>query len=147
MSHCNKNILQVSFCQFSTVHCKMCEKQETIPVSTFKKRSFANDFTIESETEKVISALCKYCFSINYNNLMQKVKYQNLKGSALKSVNFIVTYEKLLMFISHIGINTSLHNWCKEKVTGQTKFCLIVLVKKDRCLVEQNTNEFTILLY
>ena len=147
MSHSNKNTLQVSFYQFSTVHCKMCEKQETIPVSTFKKRSFGNDFTLESETEKVVSVLCKYCSSINYNNLVQKAKYQNLKGSVFKSVNFTVTYEKLQMFISHVGINTSLHNWCKEKVTGQTQFCLIMLVKKNHHrLVERNRNEFMTLL-
>ena len=148
-----KNILQVSFYQSSAVHCKLCEKQENVPVSTFKKRPFPNDFTIESKTEKVISALRKYCSSTSNNDLMQEAKYRNLKGSVLKSVNFTVTYEKVTYvhqgsFTGHVDINTSLHNWCKEKVTGETQFRLIMLIKKDHhCAVERNRNDFMTLLY
>ena len=35
-------------------------KKETVSITTFKKWPFANDFRIETEDGKVLSALCKY---------------------------------------------------------------------------------------
>ena len=58
------------------------------------------------------------CSSLNYNNLIQDAKYQNLKGSVFKSVNCYqknVTYVPRGSLACHVGINNCLHNWCKEK--------------------------------
>ena len=39
-------------------------EKETVSITTFKKWLFANEFRIEAEDGKVLSALCKYCSDV-----------------------------------------------------------------------------------
>lgn len=97
-------------------------KQETVSVSTFKKWPFHSDFLIETEDGKVKSATCKYCSEIDYQDLMREAKYRGLKGQILKSLNYYrekVSYIHRGTFSKHVGDSKSLHNWCKEKITGE----------------------------
>ena len=41
-------------------------KKETISITTFKKWPFSNDFRIETEDGKSLSALRKFCFKVEY---------------------------------------------------------------------------------
>ena len=58
-----------------------------------------NDFRIETKYGKVLSALYKYYFEVEYNDSMQE-------GSALKSICFFfqenVTYIQLSTFTHHV---------------------------------------------
>ena len=105
------------------------EKQETISISMFKKCPFEKDFIIKCENGKVTSALCKYCSEVSYNELMREAKCRGLKGSVLHSVNYYhnkVTYIHCGTFTRHVGDSSSLHNWCKQKVSDETpEYCVI----------------------
>ena len=50
-------------------------KKETISITTFKKWPFANDFRIETKDGKVLSALCKYCSDMEYNDFHARGKF------------------------------------------------------------------------
>ena len=41
-------------------------KKETVSITTFKKWPFSNDFRIETEDVESLSALCKFCFKVEY---------------------------------------------------------------------------------
>ena len=43
-------------------------EKETISISTFKTWPFPNDSRIEMEDGKVLSALCKSCPKVEYND-------------------------------------------------------------------------------
>ena len=59
-------------------------KKETVSINTFKKRPFVNDFRIEIEDGKVLSASSKYCSEVEYNDFMPEAKSRKIKGSALR---------------------------------------------------------------
>ena len=50
-------------------------KKETISITTFKKWPFANDFRIETEGGKVLSALWKYRSEVEYNDFPARGKF------------------------------------------------------------------------
>ena len=75
------------------------DKKETITVTTFKKLPFMNDFRIETEDGKLLSALCKYCFKLEYNDYMREARSRNFKGSALKLIGFFFFKKVLHTFI------------------------------------------------
>ena len=80
-------------------------KRETLSITTFKKWPFASDFRIETEDGKVLSALCKYCSEVEYNDFMRETRSRNIKDSALKSICFFqesVTYIHRSTFARHI---------------------------------------------
>ena len=61
--------------------------REKLFIATFKKWPFANDFRIETEDGKVLSALCRYCCKMEYNDFMQEARSRR-SSSALKSIVF-----------------------------------------------------------
>ena len=63
-------------------------KKLYISITTFKKWPFADDFRIDAEDRKVMSALCKYCSKVKNNNSMQEARFRN-RGSALKLICFV----------------------------------------------------------
>ena len=63
--------LQIGQTHSNTQNISNCKK-ETVSIITFKKWPSANDFRIETEDRKVLSALCKYCSKVEYNNCMQE---------------------------------------------------------------------------
>ena len=95
-------------------------KKETITVTTFKKLPFMSDFRIETEDGKLLSALCKYCFKLEYNDYMREARSRNFKGYALKLIVFFfqesVTYIHQSTFTCHVGTSASFHHWWKEKI-------------------------------
>ena len=44
----------------------------------FDKWPFANDFRTETVDEKVLSAVCKYCSKVDYNDFMREAGSRNL---------------------------------------------------------------------
>ena len=45
-------------------------KQEIVSIANFKKWPLANDFRVEIEDEKVLSALRKHCSEVEYNDFI-----------------------------------------------------------------------------
>ena len=76
-------------------------KKETVSITTFKKWPFGNDFRIETEHGKVLSALCKYCSEVEYNDCMRE-------GSALKSICFFARHVGLQSFKTCTQCKTSI---------------------------------------
>ena len=65
--------LIVSF--FSKTQKKICDgKKEKISITTFKKWPFMNDSRIETEDGQVLSALCRYCSDMEYNDIMRDAR-------------------------------------------------------------------------
>ena len=91
-------------------------KKETISITTFKKWTLANDFRIKTKDGKVLSALCKYCSKVEYNDCMQE-------SFALKSICFFflqesVTYIHLSTFAHHVGLQSvKACNLCKTSIS------------------------------
>ena len=50
-------------------------KKETASITAFKKWAFANNFRIETEDGKVLSALCKYHSEVEYNDFHARGKF------------------------------------------------------------------------
>ena len=76
-------------------------EKETVSI-TFKKRPFANDFRIKSKDGKVLSALCKYYFEVEYHDCMRE-------GCALKSICFFqesVTFIHQSTFAHDVGLQS-----------------------------------------
>ena len=46
------------------------KKETATTMTTFEKWLFANDFRIETEDGKVLSALHKYCSKVEHNDFM-----------------------------------------------------------------------------
>ena len=65
-------------------------KKETVSITIFKKWPFANEFRIETKDGKVLSALCRYCSEVEYNDCIREI-------SALKSIFF---------FSSHVALES-----------------------------------------
>ena len=63
-------------------------QKETESITTFKKWPFADDFRIETDDGKVLSALCKYCSKVECNDFMLEAMSGNIKLSSLKSICF-----------------------------------------------------------
>ena len=58
--------------------------KETVSITTFKKWPFTNDFRIETEDGKVLSALQKYCSKVEYNEFHERGKF--CKNSVNESI-------------------------------------------------------------
>ena len=67
--------------------------KETVSITFSKEWQFANDFRMETEDGKLLSALCKYCSEVECNYSMREASSRNIKGSAVKSICF---FEKVL---------------------------------------------------
>ena len=65
--------------------CKKKRKRNWM-VLTFKKWPFPADFNIKTQDGKLPSVVCKYCSEVDYNDFMREARYQNIYGSALKSI-------------------------------------------------------------
>ena len=107
----------------------------------FPERPFANVFTIKSETQKVASALRKYCSSINCKDFMQEAKHRKcFKIFQLSSYIWKSCICSPKIIQSPCWQKYFLHNWCQEKVTCETQLRLIMLINKDHhCLGTKQT--------
>ena len=77
-------------------------KKETVNITTFKKWPFVNDLGIQTGDGKALSALCKYCSKVEYNDCMRA-------GSALKLTCFFqesVTYIHRSTFTRYVGLQS-----------------------------------------
>ena len=57
----------------------MAASKETVMLSTFKKRPFANDFDINTSDGRVTFEVCKYCSDIDYNDFLREARFLTLK--------------------------------------------------------------------
>ena len=48
------------------IECMLVGKKETISITTFKKWPLSIDFRIETEDQESLSALCRFCFKVEY---------------------------------------------------------------------------------
>ena len=55
-------------------------RKNPVSITTFKKWPFANDFRIETEDVKGLSALCKYCPKVEYDDFMGQARSTTLKA-------------------------------------------------------------------
>ena len=62
------------------------KKKKNSMLLTFKKWPFPADFNIKTQDRKLPSVVCKYCSEVDYNDFMWEARYQNIYGSALKSI-------------------------------------------------------------
>ena len=51
-----------------------------------RRPCIVNDYRIEAEDGKVLSALCNYCSKVEQNDFMQESRSRNIKGSTLKLI-------------------------------------------------------------
>ena len=85
-------------------------KKLYISITTFKKWPCSNDFRIDAEDRKVLSALCKYCSKVKNNNFMQEARFRNIRGSALKLICFV---KVLYTYIAKVPLSVmqQLQHW------------------------------------
>ena len=51
-----------------------------------RRPCIVNDYRIEAEDWKVLSALCNYCSKVEQNDFMQEARSRSIKGSTLKLI-------------------------------------------------------------